>query len=454
MKRFTYFLAAIAFVVSACTPDDPEKVTLQSLSVSPDTVAIAVGETAQLTVTATPENAEDFSPVWVSSDPEIATVDDKGLVSGIAAGSVIITVSSGDIKDECKVTVTDNDEPGPNPDVPVESITLDLTEASLKVGETQQLVATVEPENATDKTVEWTSSDTGIATVSEDGLVTAIAEGNATITAACSGFEATCNVTVTSDGGDEPEPMDPPVVGDFYYSDGTWSTDLNTSKTVIGVVFYTSDPAADDPILKADHPECTHGLVLSIKNQNGPWQSNFDSYFDLVNTWVQANLTGYKDIDAGLGYSDSDNLNLMLGYQNTKAINEFNNASENAGWPVEAVSGLSDFNATTPAPEGTSGWYLPSVKEVSLFVTGVYDENIFDIWDPLTDNKELLNGILSQISGADQIDDVIMSSTEQGGPELLPNDLVHTIDSSSGYNSLGGNEFKDSSWNYRYVLAF
>ena len=207
-------MAAIAFVVSACTPDDPEKITLQSLSVSPDTVAIAVGETAQLTVTATPENAEDFSPVWVSSDPEIATVDDKGLVSGIAAGSVIITVSSGDIKDECKVTVTDNDEP----DVPVESITLDLTEASLKVGETQQLVATVEPENATDKTVEWTSSDTGIATVSEDGLVTAIAEGNATITAACSGFKATCNVTVTSDGGDEPEPMDPPVVGDFYYS--------------------------------------------------------------------------------------------------------------------------------------------------------------------------------------------------------------------------------------------
>lgn len=445
-------MAAIAFVVSACTPDDPEKIMLQSLSVSPDTVGIAVGETAQLTVTATPENAEDFTLEWTSSDPAIATVDSEGLVTGVSEGEVTVTVSSGDIKDVCKVTVNSNEEP--SPDIPAESISLDTTELRLAIGDTQQLVATVLPENATDKTVEWTSSDTEIATVSEDGLVTAIAEGNATITAACSGFDATCNVTVTSDGGDEPEPMDPPVVGDFYYSDGTWSTELNTSKTVIGVVFYTSDPAADDPILKADHPECTNGLVLSIKNQNGPWQSNFNSYFDFVNTWVQANLTGYKDMDAGLGYSDSDNLNLMLGYQNTKAINEFNNASENADWPVEAVSGLSDFNATTPAPEGTSGWYLPSVKEVSLFVTGVYDENIFDIWNPLTDNKELLNGILSQISGADQIDDVIMSSTEQGGPELLPNDLVHTIDSSSGYNSLGGDEFKHSSWNYRYVLAF
>ena len=121
-----------------------------------------------------------------------------------------------------------------------------------------------------------------------------------------------------------------------------------------------------------------------------------------------------------------------------------------AGWPVEAVSGLSDFNATTPAPEGTSGWYLPSVKEVSLFVTGVYDENIYDIWDPLTDNKELLNGILSQISGADQIEGIIMSSTE----DLYVQELVHTIDAQNGRNSAHGDEFKDTSMNYRYILAF
>lgn len=453
MKRFFILLTAIAFAVSACKPDDPEKIMLQSLSVSPDTVGIAVGETAQLTVTATPENAEDFSPVWISSDPEIATVDDKGLVSGIAAGSVTITVSSGEIKDECKVTVTNDDEPDPNPDVPVESVTLDPTEASLNVGETYQLIATVQPENATDKTVEWTSSDNEVATVSEDGLVTAVAEGNATITAACSGYEATCDITVTSNGGDEPdpEPTTPPAVGDLYYSDGTWSTELNTGKTVIGVVFWIGDPAKNDPILKADHPEATNGLVMSLVNQNGPWQSNYDAYGALVNQWVQDNLSGYQNIVGGFGYDPEDNLNYMLGYQNTKAIMAFNDAAGNENYPVEAVSGITPFNETVPAPESTSGWYLPSVKEVSLMVTGEYDGNIFDIMDIMIDNKELLNGIISQISGADQIEGIIMSSTEQF--EDIP-DLIHVIDSEVGYCSLGGNEFKDTSMNYRYILAF
>jgi len=451
MKRFTYLLAAIAFVVSACTPDDPEKIMLQSLSVSPDTVGIAVGETAQLTVTATPENAEDFTLEWTSSDPAIATVDSEGLVTGVSEGEVTVTVSSGDIKDVCKVTVNSNEEP--SPDIPAESISLDTTELRLAIGDTQQLVATVLPENATDKTVSWSSSAPEIATVSEDGVVTAIAEGNATVTAVCSDLTAECDVTVLPEGGDEPdpEPVEPPAVGDFYYSDGTWSAELNTGKTVIGVVFWIGDPAENDPILKADHPEATNGLVMSLVNQNGPWQSNYDAYGALVNQWVQDNLSGYQNIVGGFGYDPEDNLNYMLGYQNTKAIMAFNDAAGNENYPVEAVSGITPFNETVPAPESTSGWYLPSIKEVSLMVTGEYDGNIFDILDIMIDNKELLNGIISQISGADQIDGIIMSSTEQF--EDIP-DLIHVIDSERGYCSLGGNEFKDTSMNYRYILAF
>lgn len=444
-------MAAIAFVVSACTPDDPEKIMLQSLSVSPDTVGIAVGETAQLTVTATPENAEDFTLEWTSSDPAIATVDSEGLVTGVSEGEVTVTVSSGDIKDVCKVTVNSNEEP--SPDIPAESISLDTTELRLAIGDTQQLVATVLPENATDKTVSWSSSAPEIATVSEDGVVTAIAEGNATVTAVCSDLTAECDVTVLPEGGDEPdpEPVEPPAVGDFYYSDGTWSAELNTGKTVIGVVFWIGDPAENDPILKADHPEATNGLVMSLVNQNGPWQSNYDAYGALVNQWVQDNLSGYQNIVGGFGYDPEDNLNYMLGYQNTKAIMAFNDAAGNENYPVEAVSGIRPFNETVPAPESTSGWYLPSIKEVSLMVTGEYDGNIFDILDIMIDNKELLNGIISQISGADQIDGIIMSSTEQF--EDIP-DLIHVIDSERGYCSLGGNEFKDTSMNYRYILAF
>ncbi|MGN0846474.1 MAG: Ig-like domain-containing protein [Kiritimatiellia bacterium] len=82
-------------------------------------------------------------------------------------------------------------------DVAVESVTLDQQEASLTVGAELQLTATVNPDNATDKKVTWTTSAEGIATV-VDGKVTAVAAGEATITATAGGKSATCTVTVTA----------------------------------------------------------------------------------------------------------------------------------------------------------------------------------------------------------------------------------------------------------------
>ena len=81
-------------------------------------------------------------------------------------------------------------------EVAVESVTLSSTELSLKVGETETLTATVLPEDATEKTVTWSSSEAAVASV-EDGTVTALAEGEAVITAACGKVSAVCSVTVT-----------------------------------------------------------------------------------------------------------------------------------------------------------------------------------------------------------------------------------------------------------------
>ena len=87
----------------------------------------------------------------------------------------------------CSVTVTP---------VAAESVTLSSTELSLKVGETETLTATVLPEDATEKTVTWSSSEAAVVSV-EDGAVTALAEGEAVITAACGEVSAVCSVTVT-----------------------------------------------------------------------------------------------------------------------------------------------------------------------------------------------------------------------------------------------------------------
>ena len=208
----------------------------------------------------------------------------------------------------------------------------------------------MQPDDADDKSVTWTSSNESVATVT-DGTVTAIAAGTAEITASCSGLSDVCTVTVI-------EELKEPEVGDFYYSDGTWSASLNTSKTVIGIIFWTGNPAGDDTILGSDYPDCTHGLVVSIEQLEGKWQSGASKYGQLIDTWVQSNLSGYESMLAGYGYLDGEMLNFMLGYQYTKAIKAFNDAPENAEWPVDIVAGIAAFNESCPAPEGTSGWYL------------------------------------------------------------------------------------------------
>ena len=149
-------------------------------------------ETAQLTATVTPEDAADRSVTWSSSDNSIATVSSEGVVTAIKAGTATITATTNDgsnLKATCTVTVSI---------MPVSSITLNLTEKTLEEGETVNLTATVQPANASNKTLSWTSSDESVATVDANGTVTAVKEGTATITAkATDGSNASASCTVT-----------------------------------------------------------------------------------------------------------------------------------------------------------------------------------------------------------------------------------------------------------------
>ncbi len=152
-----------------------------------------IGETLTLTATVTPDDATDKSVTWSSSDDKIATVEEDGTVTAVAEGEAVITVKTtdGGYTAECKVTVE-------KPTVSATGVALDKTEATMKIGETLTLTATVTPDDATDKSVTWSSSDDKIATVDEDGTVTAVAEGEAVITVKTTdgGYTAECKVTV------------------------------------------------------------------------------------------------------------------------------------------------------------------------------------------------------------------------------------------------------------------
>ena len=173
-------------------------VAVTGITLDQTTLELKEGQSATLSATITPENATDKTVTWSSSDETIATVSSTGTVSAVKEGSATITVTTkdGNKTATCTVTVTKDTET-----VAVTSVSLDKTSLTLEKDQTAVLTATVAPDNATDKTVTWSSSEETVATVSSDGTVTAIGAGEATITVTTKDGNktATCTVTVTKD---------------------------------------------------------------------------------------------------------------------------------------------------------------------------------------------------------------------------------------------------------------
>lgn len=184
----------MAACLAGCEPQgtkEPEKTALEGLSFQEVELELNVGEVYALEVVVSPSDAEDFVLQWVSSDETVASVSNNGEVTALSAGTADITVSSGEISATCTVTVTE-------PVIPVESVSLDVEQLELEIEETYALQATVLPEDATDKTVSWSSSAPEIVSVDENGTVKGLAAGNATVTVTTVDGEMTaeCEVTV------------------------------------------------------------------------------------------------------------------------------------------------------------------------------------------------------------------------------------------------------------------
>lgn len=390
-----------AIAVSGCEePEAPapvEKIAVESVVVTPANCELLIGDELVLNVEVLPADAE-YTLEWISTNDDVVTVED-GTICGVASGTAIVMAKAGDKTGSCTVTVVGT---------PVESVTLDYHELELEEGSSFTLTATVAPADADNKSVLWTSSNPDIVRVNGSGNITTLRQGEATITAKAGNCTDECVVTVTAA---------PLSVGDFYYADGSWSQALDPTRTPIGVVFYVGDITESDPLLKAEHPHCTHGLVVALDEVNSiPWQRNYKNlgtygeddyvegagYNDTVGRWVELN-TDYETITSG--YELADNLNRPMGYHNTKAIEAFNADPDNASWTVTAVEWIVDYRETVPAPETSSGWYLGSSKEYSLLVSGEYSLNIWDIRDAGTSvlNKKEVNEKIAMIEGATQI---------------------------------------------------
>ena len=244
----TLAVMAVVLGLSSCPTDTKEKenpaIPVTGISLNKSSLTLAVGDSEKLTYTITPANATNKQVSWSSDKPNFATVS-NGTVTAVAVGTATIkvTTADGNFTDSATVTVV--------PVVPVGGITLNKSSLTLTIHSSEKVIPTITPNNATNKNVTWSSSNTSVATVASDGTITAVnftsgggsqftsgpATGTATITAttANGGKTATVIVTTTTaaqaDIGTLP-PLKTQFAGKFLIGNIFNPSDVNGSTSV------------------------------------------------------------------------------------------------------------------------------------------------------------------------------------------------------------------------------
>ena len=256
---------------------------------------MTVGEKAKLTATVKPDDSTD-KVTWKSKNDKIVSVDENGNITALATGTTEITATAGSVSAVCKVTVEG---------VKVSEVKLDKTSVSLKAGETAQLTATVTPDNATDKTVTWTSSKPTVAAVDENGKITAVAPGTATITATADGKSATCTVTVAKEAQIIKDPKKYPGVPKDYAKVDPVVTTVNSDGTKdMLVMFSISDSdvknfrGARVTFKRADGKTFSHSLILGKYYTDVTYVKDGDNYNGNSQNYIVIRL---KNVDASWG---------------------------------------------------------------------------------------------------------------------------------------------------------
>lgn len=213
-----------------------------------------------------------------------------------------------------------------------------------------------------DKSVKWTSANESVVKVDANGKITAVAPGTANVTVVTNGEwsvpggqsqkSASCMVTVKAVASVI-------NVGDYFYSDGTTSSEIVPEKTVVGIVISRDNARSTDVRL----PEsCTHGLVLALGQGEGNWSSSYDA--GKVNTWALDN--GYQNTTGVYysgGYVTNEFGKRLLGYNNTSALRGY---LAKYSYTSEIIAALDAYAKTVTLPESVSDMYIPSIAEMQM----------------------------------------------------------------------------------------
>lgn len=405
-----------------------EPISVTGISLDKTSLHLLVGDTETLSATITPDNATSPSISWDTSDKEVVLVE-NGVVTAVGAGTATITAISSSFVAECLVEVSTVD---------AESLTFDVTSKELTEEESFIINASILPENVTSKVVEWNVGDETVISIEpfdakeSDNIVsakvTALKAGATEITATINGVNAKCSVAVNP----KVVPVVPVKIGDYFYSDGTWSDggliSINSDgtrpvwaetkpapiegKTVIGIVFQTDSARFSE----LEHQQgYTHGLVFCTKAAHAPG----------------AQLTRYSmsEEPGCISYHKlgSSYYNDIYGQLWTAKIKDTYPGTKLQQYPAFDWT-LTDF--VPAAPANTSGWFVPSIGQLWDFMANMAGEEVaeylfslrdygYDVtyfaevklsYDPM----DFINSHFSKIP-ADQKEDLVYSLDRDGG---------------------------------------
>ncbi|WP_343617032.1 Ig-like domain-containing protein [Flavobacterium sp.] len=336
-------------------------VAVTGVTLTPSTVTLSVGSTQQLTPTVTPANATNKTVSYSSNNTGVATVNSSGLVTAVASGSATITVTTQDGAKTAVSAITVN-----NSNVAVTSVSLSPSTASLTVGGTQQLTPTVLPSNATNKSVSYSSNNTGVATVNSSGLVTAVSNGTATITVttADGNKTSTCAVTVSTASGNY-FTIKNKWTNNYLYDAGAnvgygptvANNNYKWEKVAVDATYFIIKNVGTGDIM---HIENLNGAVQCTAGSTGWWSAQWSTenvdgtWVRIKNRWQTGSMIHIENLNGSAQYIGAQNNweSAQWQFQNTtasKRVSTVETEVENLAvsiYPNPAVN--NEFNVALP----------------------------------------------------------------------------------------------------------
>lgn len=361
--------ASVTITVKAAGPTAVTGVKLDKTSLD-----MAVGETVKLTAIVEPSDADNKGVNWKSSATDVATVDNNGNVKAVKAGTATITVTTNDGEKTATCQVTVNAA-----HVPVTGVTLNKTSLTLTKGSNETLVATVAPGDASNKNVTWKSSNTNVATVDDNGKVTALIVGTATITVTTDEGNKTASCTVTVNAATVNVPvtgvsLNPPliwdIVGETHQLTATVSPSNATNKSVTWSSSNTSVATVSST-----------GLVtLKSKGSAKITVTTVDGGFTAtISVQVESAVTGVTLNRTSLSMHPGDEATLTATIQPADAFNQTVTwtssdptvaSVNNSGKVIAKKEGTTDITVTTQEG-GKTATCRVTVTTGTVHVTGV-----------------------------------------------------------------------------------